>query len=123
MNIRVTQHEGRLHVAVVSVEGEITTDPAGQLEQAVRAEYDKGTRYFVLDLTSATLLASAGFRVLYKLYVLLERPEKGAGEAKAAHLTLLNPPPDVLRMIRTAGFHSYFQIHVDLPSALASLGA
>ncbi len=121
MELRIERAQGQVPVTVVHVQGQVNLGTADQLEQAVRAEYDKGMRNLLIDLSETTSLTSAGFRVLHALYLLLEQVNPGAaGQAPAAHLKLLNPPPDLRRVIRIAGFDSYLPVCDDRTNALAS---
>ncbi len=120
MNLRIERAQGRVPITVLHIAGQVNLGTSEQLEQTARAEYDQGMRNLLIDLSETTSLTSAGFRVLHALYLLLENPQPGTGEIKSAHLKLLNPSPDLRRVIRIAGFDDYIEVCDDLTAAIAS---
>lgn len=123
MDIRIEQQTGRVPVTVFHVQGQINLGTADQLDKMARAEYEKGMRNLLIDLSETTSLTSGGFRTLHALYLLLDNPGTGPSTPMSAHLKLLNPPPSMRRVIQIAGFDSFIQVCDDLPSAIASFGA
>ncbi len=125
MNIRVAHEQGRVPVTVIYVQGQINLGSTPQLEETVRAEYDRGMRDLLIDCSEATSLTSAGLRTLLELYRLLEGASSNASgsRGKSAHLKLLNLSPDLRRVLQIAGFDNFINIYDDLPAAVASFGA
>ena len=62
MEITVSQEVGRVPVTVFEVSGLINLGSADQLEQQAQADYEKGTRYLLIDLSEVDSLSSAGLR-------------------------------------------------------------
>lgn len=124
MNIRVAHEQGHVPVTILYVEGQVNMGSTGQLEQTARAEYDKGMRDLLIDLSETTSLTSAGLRTLLSLYQLLEDSSARASGSrqKAAHLKLLNVTPDLRRVLQIAGFDNFLDIYADLPTAIAAFG-
>ena len=125
MNVRIAQEQGRVPVTVFYVQGQINMGSAAQLEQMARAEYDRGMRNLLIDLSETSSLTSAGLRTLLALYRLLDDPSSGAGASrpKSSHLKLLNVPPDLQRVFQISGFDFFIDLYDDLPTAIASFGA
>ncbi len=124
MNIRVAYEAGRVPVTVFYVQGQINMGSTSQLEQLARAEYDKGMRDLLIDLSAASSLTSAGLRTLLVLYRLLDAPLSGSGAAglKSSHLKLLNVPPNLQHVIQLSGLDNFIDSYDDLPTAIASFG-
>ena len=123
MNIRVAQEQGRVPITVFHIQGQMNLGTAEQLEQAARAALDGGTRYLLVDLSEVSSLTSAGLRALHGLYRMLGAFSADGREArKSANLKLLNPLPDIRRVLQVAGFDSFIDIHDDFRTAVASFG-
>ncbi len=122
MNIRVTYEQGRVPVTVFYVQGQINMGSTALLEQTARAEYDKGMRDLLMDLSEATSLTSAGLRTMLVLYRMLGEPSTDAGGSrlKSSHLKLLNVPPELQRVLQIAGLDLFINSYDDLPTAVAS---
>ena len=122
MNIRIAHEQGRVPVTVFYVQGQINLSSTAQLERMARAEYDRGARHLLFDLSETTSLTSAGLRTLLALYRLLESPssEASGSRRKSAHLKLVNLSPDLRRVLKIAGFEAFIDIYDDLPTAIAS---
>jgi anti-anti-sigma regulatory factor len=127
--VGVSQVQGRVTITIFKLSARINMGNVAELEQEARQAYDRGMRYLLLDLTDTPSITSAGLRALLVIYRMLEGdPEasaKSASEAPAAprhstHLKLLNPSPEVRRVLQIAGFDRYFESYVDLEKAVAS---
>jgi hypothetical protein len=129
MEISVSQHEGRVPVAVFHIKGPVTNNEP--LEQQVRSAYEGGARYVVLDLSEVPYMATAGLRALHAIYSLLrsdtpaesdEATKRGiaSGTFASPHLKLVKPTAHVLEVLKAAGYDMFLEIHRDLRQALAS---
>ena len=122
MNIRIAHEQGGVPITVFYVQGQINMSSTAQLEQTARAEYDKGMRNLLIDLSETTSMTSIGLRSLLLLYRLLDDPlsSVSASRPKSSHLKLVNAPPDLMRVFQISGFDLFIEIYDDLPTAIAS---
>jgi anti-anti-sigma regulatory factor len=96
-----------------------------------REAYDRGARYFLLDLDHVPSLTSAGLKSIHWIYKMASQdlPPSG-GEAaiggsarrafKSPHIKVFTTSPHVLKVLRIAGFDMYIDIHQDLQEAIAA---
>lgn len=116
MEISVTQEGAGVTVTVFKVSGMINLGTAGELEDEAREYYEGGMRNLLIDLSEVQSLSSAGLRAFLGISKMLDG---GAGGAeKSAHLKLLNPQPQIQRVLVIAGFESLFEIFEDRDKAL-----
>jgi anti-anti-sigma factor len=129
LRIAVEQARGRVPVTIMRIEGSVDAANYQALQTAVDAAYAAGARYVLFDLANVAYSSSAGLRVLHSIVDRLadESPaESGAatgmsdGSLKSAHVKLLNPSKNVSRLLEVSGFKSFFDIHTDLDTAIAS---
>jgi anti-anti-sigma factor len=129
MEIRVSQEQGRAPVTVFHIIGEMTADTAGAFEAAARAAIQNGTRNLLLDLTDVPFIGSFGIRsinsVLVEMYEANGQTDADARRvlrtnSKASYLKLLNPNPQVMRVLETSGFDMLLEVQKDLKEAVAS---
>lgn len=132
MEIKVTQEQGSVPVAVMHISGSISLNEP--LEQKAQELYDAGSRYLVIDLGNVDFLGSIGLRAIHNIYDLIRgektEEEKHAiqegireGVYKSNHLKLLNPNENVLKVLTTTGYDIFIEIHKDLGEAVASFQA
>lgn len=131
LEITVSQEHGRVPVTVFRVKGRANLGTAEQLQAKAREAVEAGTRALLLDLTEVLSVTSVGLQAIQHIYKLLHaaspeardeatRQGKTEGITKSPHLKLLNPSPDVLRVLRIAGFETFLEIHDNLKDAVAS---
>jgi len=122
MHITVSQQHGRVPVTILQVHGQVNLGSAHAIEQAGRSAVDHGSRYVLLDLSEVSSLTSAGLRVVHTLYRLLGSPasDPSGTVSKSPYLKVLNPSPDIRRVLALAGFDSFIDIYDNLPQAIAS---
>jgi anti-sigma B factor antagonist len=96
---------------IISIAGRIDTATAPSLEQAINAEIANGNRKVLLNFSGVTYISSGGLRVLLSTAKKL----KGAGD----HFGLCCLAPEVLKILKLAGFTSIFSIHSSEGEALA----
>ena len=129
MEINVSQHQGRVPVAVFQITGPVTDNE--ELERRAEEVTNAGTPNILLDLSGVPYMATAGLRALHTIYTMLrtdapeesdEAARKGiaAGTFMSPHLKLLKPTPHVLEVLRASGYDMFLEIHKDLKQALAS---
>jgi anti-anti-sigma regulatory factor len=130
MNIVFSQEQGRVPVTVLRPQDRINLGNAGHLEQAGREAFARGARNLLIDLSEVPSLTSAGLSALRTLYQLLAdqappvseeiTPTHVSSRARSRHLKLLNPTPEVRRVLNIAGFDAFIDIHDDLQTAVQS---
>jgi anti-anti-sigma factor len=130
MQITVSQEQGRIPVTVVHVSGEIDASTADEFESAALQAVDGGASALLLDLSGTRYISSAGLRALNGIFLALrDRSGESAesvgrglrdGSYRSPHLKLLNPSPEVMRVLSTAGFDMFLDSYTDLRTAVAS---
>jgi anti-anti-sigma factor len=136
--VGISQVQGRVPVTVFRLKDRINMGNVSELDQAARQAYDQGMRDLLLDLTDVPSITSAGLRVILTIYRQLEdSPSESAADSteavasessastssephRAVHVKILNPSPDVRRILQIAGFDRYFEIYSDQQKAIAS---
>lgn len=108
MDITTANREGK---TVLSVNGRIDTSTAPELEQAINKEIGNGNRRILLDFSRVSYISSGGLRVLLATARKLKNPGDKFG--------LCCLQPEVLKVLRLAGFTSIFSIYLSEGEALA----
>ncbi len=129
MEIKVSQERASVPVTVLHVKGEMTADTAGQFESAVALAIANGTRDLILDLTEVPFVGSFGIRSINKTLVALYQANGLTDEdarrvlrtgSKARYLKLLNPNPEVVKVLELSGLDLLLEMHRDLAETVAS---
>lgn len=130
LEIFVSQEQGRAPITVFHLKGRMNLGTAEQLQARAQETVQAGARYLLLDLTGVQSLTSAGLRAIHQIYQLLrdastaegdEAARKAqAGALKSPHLKLLNPTPEVRRVLQIAGFDMFLEVHDNLKDAIVS---
>lgn len=122
MEIQVSQEQGKVAVTLFRINERINLGNAQELEERGREAYAAGTRNLLIDLSEVESITSAGLRAILAIYKLLGSvsSESGGGDPKSSRLKLLNPSPYVAKVLATAGFTSFIDIHRSLDEAVAS---
>ncbi len=134
LNITVEQETGDVPVAVMRLEGEL--DAASYLSVIDRARelQGDGTRHLVLDLSDLAYMGSSGLFAIHSIATLLrgeEPPDPDAGwgaihamdrggSEKVDNLKLLNPQPQVDRVLERSGLKRFFETYTDRAQAVGS---
>ena len=108
MEITITNPEGK---TVLSINGRIDTSTAPELEQAISKEIGLGKRQILLDFSRVSYISSSGLRVLLATAKKLKNPGDKFG--------ICSLSPEVLKVLRLAGFTSIFSIYSSEGEALA----
>ena len=134
MEIIVSQENGNVPVSVLQLKGDLDASSYLDLVNTAQQLYDTGTRYMVLDLTDLAFISSAGLASLHMVTKLFRGeksdPEQGWATFKnidrerdngmQKNVKLLNPSPDVDKVLDTVGFKQFFEIYTDLEEAVQS---
>ena len=96
---------------VLSVNGRVDTSTAPELEKAINKEIEQGNRKILLDFSKVSYISSGGLRVLLATAKKLKNPGDKFG--------LCSLSPEVLKILKLAGFTSIFSIYPSEGEALA----
>jgi anti-sigma B factor antagonist len=96
---------------ILSIAGRIDTATAPALEQAINQEIERQHRKILLDFSAVSYISSGGLRVLLSTAKKLKNP----GDKFA----LCSLSPEVMKILRLAGFTSIFSICPTQEEALA----
>jgi anti-sigma B factor antagonist len=96
---------------IISIAGRVDTATAPELEQAINAAIAGGCRRLLMDFSGVSYISSGGLRVL------LSTAKKLRGNGDRFGLCALSP--EVLKILRLAGFTSIFSIFISEGEALA----
>jgi anti-sigma B factor antagonist len=108
VDIEMTNPGGK---TVLSINGRIDTSTATELEQAINKEIGLGKRQILLDFSRVSYISSSGLRVLLVTAKKLKNPGDKFG--------ICSLSPEVLKILRLAGFTSIFTIYSSEGEALA----
>ena len=108
MEITTTTRDNAI---VLSLDGRIDTATAPALEQAINREIEGQHRKILLDFTRVTYISSGGLRVLLATAKKLKNPGDRFG--------LCSLSPEVMKILKLAGFTSIFSICPTEGEALA----
>jgi anti-anti-sigma regulatory factor len=131
MELTISHEQGRVPITVFEVQGLINLGSAKILEENAQQEYQAGMRYLLIDLSEVSSLTSAGLRTIHMINNLLagrtdvedqtaEEQVKTDTKQKSPHLKLLNPQPDIRRVLNISGFDAYIQVLDDRQAAIDS---
>jgi len=134
MNINISQAQGRVPVTILGLQGDLDGSNYKALIAKAQELYKAGAKHLVLDMTSVPFMSSAGIVALHSVALLMRGdqppdPEQGWAAFHAVardvselqqHVKLLNPQPRVERTLQVAGLKTFFEIHTDLATAVAS---
>ena len=133
MEIKVSTETGRVPITVLHVDGNIDSSTYDNFLSTARKLINEGSRYFLVDLSHAPFVSSAGLRAIHTIFNDLRsiNPEanlsddqikKGisAGTYKSPHLKLLNLSPETRTAFETSGFDMFIDTFTDRNTALAS---
>jgi anti-anti-sigma regulatory factor len=135
MEITAYQAQGRVPVTVLQPHGDLDASNFRDLIAGAQDAHDEGARDILLDLSDTPYLSSSGLVALHSIAVMLRGekppdPESGWGAFRSIdrdkdlglqqHFKLLNPQPDVDRVLEMAGFKQYLEVYTDIEAAIAS---
>jgi anti-anti-sigma factor len=130
VEITVSQEQGRVPVTVLHVYGEIDATTADEFQATALQNVAGAAPALLLDLSGTRYISSAGLRALNTIFIALrdragenaERVGRGLrdGSYRSPHLKLLNPSPEVTRVLNTAGFDMFLDSYTDLRAAVVS---
>lgn len=134
LTITIENVSDRVPIAIMKLEGEL--DAASYLDVIERARQlsEQGTERILLDLADLTYMGSSGLFALHSVAMLLrgEEPpdpedgwaamhsaEEGGSEA-VERVKLLDPQPQVDRVLERTGMKRFFETYTDRAAAIGS---
>ena len=128
LQIKQSQHEGRLPVTVFELVGELDSSNVERFQTETQQAIEAGTHYVLLDISQMTYISSGGLRALFKLAKALsaqDGTESGShvsktGSFKSPYFKLLNPTSYVRQLLDGMGFTMSIEIYNDRDAAIAS---
>jgi anti-anti-sigma factor len=135
MEIKVSQEQGRVPVAVIEVSGHLDGQTYQDLIAKAREAFEAGAQHILLDLSGLTYISSAGLVSLHTIALMtrgenLPDPEHGWSALKSMdrsrdgglqkNLKLLNPRPEVSSVLDMVGFSEFFEVFTDKQKAIDS---
>ena len=130
MEIVVSERGGKVPVTVLAPQGDMTADTAAPFEDAAQGAIERGAQRIVLDLSGVPFIGSFGIRSINNVLVALHRAADGYTEAelraalrpggRSPRLKLAALNPQSLKVIETAGFDMYLEVHPSVADAVAS---
>ena len=134
MEITVTQENGKIPVSIIHLKGDLDASSYLELVNTAQKLYNAGVHDLVLDLADLAFISSAGLASLHivtKIFIGEKAdPEDGWGTYREIsrkrdsgfrkHVKLLNPSPDVDKVLDTVGFKQFFEVYTDLDEAVQS---
>jgi len=131
MEVKVSTENGRVPITVMHVDGNIDSATYETFQAKADELIKNGAHYFLIDLSHAPYISSAGLRALHSLYNKLrslnpdanlseEDVRKGisSGTYKSPHLKLLNLSKEARTSFQMGGFDMYIETFNDMKSAI-----
>ena len=135
MNMTIEQVQGKVPVAILCLQGDLDASNYQELIAKAQEIYNSGGRRLLLDMSSTPFMGSSGLVALHSIAVLMrgEKPADPEAGWNAIHaidrdrdtglqknIKLLNPQPQVDRVLERTGLKQFFEVHTDRETALAS---
>ena len=111
--VQVSQAQGRIPVTVFQLQERVNLGNYDVLEQTAQAEFDKGMRDLVIDLSQTLSLTSIGIRALVVIHKMLSKDRMN-------HLKLAGPSPAIREMLEIAGIIQQVETYDTVEEAVAS---
>jgi anti-anti-sigma factor len=135
MEIKVSQEQGRVTIAVIGLAGHLDGQTYQDLIAKARGAFESGAQHILLDLSELTYISSAGLVSLHTIALMtrgedLPDPEQGWSSLKSMdrsrdggvqkNLKLLNPRPEITSVLDMVGFSAFFEVFTDKQEAIDS---
>ena len=135
MEIKISQEQGRVTVAVIQLSGHLDGQTYQDVIAKAREAFEAGAQHILLDLSELTYISSAGLVSLHTIALMargesLPDPEQGWSALKSMdrsrdggvqkYLKLLNPRPEITSVLDMVGFSAYFEVFTDKQKAIDS---
>lgn len=97
MKVNIEEKQGK---HIVTLEGEMDTAAAADIEQKLCPLYETEGKEVVVDCTHLEYIASSGLRILLHI--------QKSNKAKGGNVTLRNVSEDIMGIFRLTGFNKIF---------------
>jgi anti-anti-sigma factor len=135
MEMVVDRIESHVSVAILRLSGD--SDGSNYKDVIAKSQelHDDGIRYLLLDMENIRYMGSAGLIALHRIVLMMQGDEVPGEEAgweaihaldrvrdddKQDRVKLLNPRPNVIRVLATTGLKDFFESYTDQDAAIAS---
>ena len=135
MEIKVSQEQGRVTIAILQPIGRLDGQTYQDLIDKAREAFEAGAHHILLDLSELTYISSAGLVSLHTIALMtrgedLPDPEQGWSALKSMdrsrdgglqkNIKLLNPRPEITSVLDMVGFSAFFEVFTDKQKAIDS---
>lgn len=130
MEINVTFHQGKEPIAIMQLKGDINASNFVQISDKAQEIYLNPARNLIIDLSEVPSISSTGLAAIHNIALMYsgvpqqveehENPDFTHSASARKHVKLLNPQPEVDKVLEAAGWKIFFKVFHDLESALAS---
>ena len=130
MEISITIEHTRGAIAIMKPTGEINASNFTEVVDKAQEIYNNPARNLILDLSEVPGISSTGQVALHKIALLYsgvpqkveadENPDFTHNSNARKHVKLLNPQPEVDKILEQAGLKLFFKVFYDLESAIQS---
>lgn len=126
LKITRSKAQGRAPVTILHLDGRINMSNSADLEQAAREAFNQGGDKLLLDMGKVDSISSAGLRAILAIYKMAgpkaeyESAEAAQSAGRSSSFKLANFSPEVLKVLRIAGFAEYLAIYDSTEEAVAA---
>jgi anti-anti-sigma regulatory factor len=135
MEITISQEQGSAAVSVICISGHLDGQTYQDLISKANEIVGAGVKNILLDLSDLTYISSAGLVSLHTIALMtrgevLPNLEHGWSTLKSMdsthdgglqkHLKLLNPRPEITKVLEMVGFSEFFEVFTDKQKAVDS---
>ena len=137
MSITISQAQGKVPITILALQGDLDASNFQDVIVKAKDVYQSGGRYILLDMSGIPFMSSSGLVALHSVAILfqgkqppdlehgweafhsIDRDREGGLQR---YVKLFDPQPRVSRTLEVSGMTSFFEIHTNLQSAIASFG-
>ncbi len=135
MQISFSTQQGNVPVTVMQLTGNIDASTYTDVINKAQEAFDGGSRNLLIDLSKVPYISSAGLMSLHMVVKIFAghsaQPKDGGRPSFRAinkdqdgpvreHVKLLSPQPEVEQVLEMVGLKLFFDIHIDLETAVNS---
>jgi anti-anti-sigma regulatory factor len=135
MQITFLKHEANVSVTVMQLSGKLDASNYTEVIDSAQQAYTDGARNILIDLSKVPYISSAGLMSLHTVVLIFSgqsaiskdgrrptfRPINMARDGEVRkHVKLFNPQPEVLQVLDVIGLKQFFEVHVNLDTAVKS---
>lgn len=137
MTIKLEQAQGNTQVTILSIEEDLDASNYQEVINTAKQALEDGAKYLLIDMSRMLFMSSSGIVALHSIALLMRGeappdPEHGWEAFRAIDhdrdsgiqekVKLLNPQPKIARSLEITGMDTFFEVHTNLDTAIASFG-